>query len=113
MSNEEIIKIVMVTAITVVLKDVFSWALNSTKPLARTLAKIIGTWMVSHFNALDFALDAFFLIFWIYLLFILPDGDTTATVSTVRGYFLYALIVIAQAYHTKKSFLKWTKPKNA
>lgn len=113
MSKDELIKIVIGTAIAVVLKDVFCSLLASTKPVAKTLAKIIGKWMVNHFNAIDFALDAFFLMFWIYLLFIIPDGDPPATVSTVRWHFIYALLVAVQAYNTKKSFVKWTRPKDA
>jgi hypothetical protein len=107
MQKDELIKIVIAAAVAVTLKELLSWLTRSTMPIAKTLAKIMGSWMLNHVNALQFAIDAFFVIWWVNLFFQLPEMDSPVTHDSVRFQFILALAVVVQTYHAKKSFKRW------
>ena len=95
MSKEELTKIVVITLVTLICKDVLSWVVREIKTVAVPLARITGRWMETHFLAIDFAVDVGFCIWW---------GGLEIVFWFNCGILLF---FSAQSYGTFRAYRRW------
>ena len=107
MSKDELMRIAIAAAVAVIFKDLLSWFIRRSKPVAKMLVRIIGSWIARAAFLIEFVVDVFLFIWWVVLFFIFPDSKGPVTHGTVRiqiGLTLLALMAVSSAW---RSFFRW------
>lgn len=114
MDKAELIKTAVTAVVAVVAKEVVSWLVKSAKPTAANVAKTTWSWTKAvwlwirlHWKAIDFALDAGFLIWWVTFFLHSPADGQPVTAAAVRMQFLLAALIIGQVSNLKAAFKAW------
>ena len=98
---------VIIAAVAAVVKEGFTWLIQSNKTAARTLIKTTGKWILKMAWPIEFAVDAGLTMFLICSFFMV---DGTVTVRLVQTLILAAFFSILQFSCAVCSWRRWMKP---
>jgi hypothetical protein len=107
MDKNDILKIAIATALAVVLKEVLTWLIRVSKPVAAVAAKLFGKWLLSHAFLIEFIVDCGLLIIFVAIFCLYPHDGTEVTFNAIRVQIFMGMMAAFQIHLVANSVRKW------
>ncbi len=107
MGKNDLFEIAIAAAFAVIFKELFSWLVRKSKPVATIATKISGKWISEHIFAISFATDFGIFIGFTEFFFIYPYDDSPVTYKGVRSQILMVILLAFLLYNSFLSFKRW------
>ncbi|MGA2029566.1 MAG: hypothetical protein ABSG87_05805 [Verrucomicrobiota bacterium] len=107
MDKSDLLKIAFAAIIAVVFKELLTWLISKSKPIATMAAKISGQWILRHIFAIELVIDIGLLVLFVEIFNKYPSNETVVTYSTVRIQIMLGVLIAIQILTVVKSFKRW------